>query len=339
MRVKNNVKRTRQFTRPRAFCWTLAIFAICSGFAQADEIKDVFTLSCEPVHEQILVGEPLFVKVVIENRSGSAQTIGNLSSGRQLHELPWRLWIAAGEGPLVPVNLSRIANSVVRRKGIPTKPAVLPAGGQLKEYFTFWFSAQGDLPKERSLIFRASGRYRYRIALSVALGSREAPRREVIGEGEVTVSGDPKGFSEMVRGLRGIMFDDSRVPYRNVEQLDSLLAVLKDSPYAKFVKWQRIRSYLLDGVGKNGIDALEDIGAAEEAVILSTCCEDLLSDAELKESPMHRDAGAMKGILLLVGKRKRDAPEAYEEARKIYETLMATYGYSRELNTLKQWAF
>jgi hypothetical protein len=170
---------------------------------------------------------------------------------------------------------------------------------------------------------------------------------KVLAEGEINVVKMPRGFTELVTGLRGIMSDNSTVPYQHVEQLDALLGELEGTQYAKFAKWLRIRSYLLDGSDKTGNNVLEGPEAQKEAALLATLSESLVADAEskerpdaeVKESPMLRDALAMKGVLLLIGKRKREAPEAYKEARKIYEDLVETYGYSRELRRLKIWAF
>ena len=150
----------------------------------------------------------------------------------------------------------------------------------------------------------------------------------------------------MVRGLRSIMGDDSKVAYRHAKHLDSLLTVLKDSPYARFVKWQRIRSCLTDGQDEKGNDVLEGPGGPEVAARLRALADDLLANAAKakeksprsrdalakEESPLTRDALTMKGIALLVHGDKANA-------RKICNELEARFARTVGMRRLRQWAF
>lgn len=136
-----------------------------------------------------------------------------------------------------------------------------------------------------------------------------------------------------VSGLRGIIWDDCRVPFRDAEKLDSLLRVanLRDSPCAKYVKWQRVRSYLTDGVAADGNDALESVSSREKtASALLEVCEDLVDSVGRDEPPILRDALTARGIALaFLGKTAA--------AREVCDKLEAAFARTDGMVRLREW--
>lgn len=306
---------------------------VVSGYSWAQETDDrgLLVLSSEATKKEILPGEPLVVKILIRNGGGQPQALRNLPKGRGLAELDWRLRTAQDDQPWREVELRRVSTFETYVKERAPSPVTMAPGEQITDYLTVWFAAYGDVPEERSLVFRRPGVYRYRITLLVKLRA-DQPLKRLHTEGRINVTGRPKGFSEMVRELRGIMFDDSRVPYRHVQELDSLLAKLGDSPYAKYVKWMRIRSYLTGGQDERGNNVLEGNDAEEQAALLWKLSEDLLSEAKGAAPPIVRDALTTKGIVLLVRGRK-------SEGRKILKELEAKFPRSKGMEKLRTWAY
>ncbi|KPJ57991.1 MAG: hypothetical protein AMS16_00145 [Planctomycetes bacterium DG_58] len=317
-------------------CLAVAVLLLSIVYAQSwaagAEGDRIFVITALPVKDEILVGEPLFVKVTLQNKSDLPQRLRNLSVYEGISQLPWRLEIAKPDENLREIDLFRLDAFPVHRD---EKTLVSLAPGQkLTDYLTIWFAAHGDVPEERSLVFRRGGQFRFRIVFGIQREGDplDQPARRIAAEGKVRLSGRPKGFTEMVRGLRAIMLDDSKVAYQHAKKLHLLLGVLKDSPYARFVKWQIVRSYPTDGQDERGNDVLEGPGGREEAGRLMALADDLLGGGGQEESPLVRDALTMKGIALLVVGQKAKAQEICEELERRYRR-------SAGIRKLRAWAY
>lgn len=297
-------------------------------WAQATKVEAPFTLSCTPTRREIYRGQPLFLEVVLQNQSNQPQQLRDLPQhgANGVSRLDWRLQIAAPDGTFRDVVLS--GESPARK---PPRFAVeVPPGAAIADYLTIWFAAEGEIREELSLVFRAGvfrhsgGEFRYRIACSLPLSGDR--RQMVAAEGHVKVTGRERGFSEMVSGLRGIMGADTQVLDPGGKKLDSLLAALGDSRYAKYVKWLRVRSVLTDG----GSALRPRSTRARNASALVEFCEDLVASVGEDEPPILRDALAAKGIALaFLGQ--------IEAAREVCGKLEAAFARTAGMAKLKRY--
>ena len=297
-----------------AVCCSL-LFGVCGlSWGQGPQDADLLSFTSVPTKERLLVGEPLFLRLSLRSIGDQSLQIDNLAEGEGISGLVGGFEVACEGEVFRVVPLRQIAHRTVR-----TAPAaVLNAGQAVTGCFTVWFSAYGDIPEERALVFRRGGDYRYRITLLLVLVSGpEKETRALTSEGSANWSGRPRGFSEMVRGLREILSDDSVVRYTHVAVLDSLLTELDGSPYAKYAKWQRIRSYLVTGIGRDG-KTLRTGRDNEQAERLSALSDDLLFSVKNEAPPVLRDALSMKGICLLIGGREAEARAVCEELEKAF---------------------
>jgi len=289
--------------------------------------------SAVPTKETILRGEPLFIKVELTNNGDKPERI-SLLAGDTLSQSEWRLEIAKGnDAPFRTIELRSVRELVYKPGG--SKPLLnLEPGGKLTDCLTMWFANRGDTPDERGLVFRQVGVYRYRMTMLLRSDSR-SPYQELTASGRVKVTGRPKGFTPMVRGLRGIMFDEAHVRFRDRQKLEALLEdkEVKDSPYADFVKWLRIRSYLRDGALADN-DILESGGAParREMDLLTKLSDDLLKNDMQKDlaPPIWRDAMLARGMVHLVSDRKAEAVETLKQVD-------AEFPQSKESNKLRGW--
>lgn len=315
----------------RIWCASIILCLVGSGLENTLWGQDVddarpLLLSSTPTKDQILIGEPLFINLLLRNDGKEKLQIRNLRENQGIGQLFMHLQIARGDGDFREIELFQTSRSTI----IAPPVASLAAGQVMTDCFTVWFTAYGDILEERGLVFNRPGYYRYRITLWLRVGP-ERNSHKLTSEGRIKVTGRPKGFSEMVRGLRGIVFDQLVVPYKHVKKLDSLLTELEDSPYATYVKWQRIRSYLADGQDERGYNVLEGEQADREAALLLKLSGELLA-AGTDAPPIARDALTMKGIVLLLRRQE-------DEARKICDQLEAQYPRSQGMGKLRNWAY
>ena len=302
-----------------------------SCWAQSAGDGGPLAISSTPASPTILVGQPLFMEVVLRNQSKESQRLRDLPKGYGFSKLGWRLQVAESDAPFRDVELRLIRHSKLPLQG-GISPVELPPGTAVSDCLTIWFAAHGDIPGERSLVFRSQGRFRYRLVSSINLADQS---QKVTAEGRVKVTGRKRGFSEMVAGLRGIMRDDSRVGYRDAEKLDALLVLanLRGSPYARYVKWQRIRSYLTDGADANGDDPLEDVSSREEtASYLLKLSNDLVGSAGKDAPPVLRDALTAKALVLAARGQET-------AARELCDKLEAAFARSMGMAKLRQWVY
>jgi hypothetical protein len=296
--------------------------------------EQALTLSSKPTKDTIRRGEPLFIKVELKNNGAEAQHLLALS-GSSLGEMPWYLEIAEDQGPFRRVELRAVQGSFGVVPGAPMPLIELKPGKTLTDCLTIWFAATGELPDERSLVFVGGGAYRYRITFMLRADAA-APYQSFPTEGRIRITARPKGFSPFVRGLRGIMFDDVEVSFKDRGKLEALLddKEVKDSPYADFVKWLRIRSYLRDGIlGDN--DILESGGrrARREMALLTELSDDLLKNPAQKDlaPPIWRDAMLARGMVHLFSDRKAEAIETLKQVD-------AESAEGKESEKLRRWA-
>jgi hypothetical protein len=289
------------------------------------------SLLVAPCTEELLLGEPLFARLALQNTGDQSLALVGLSEATGLSQLVARVEVAPDGGGYREVLLRRVFDLTGHRfNAKPPQPFVLPPGQSISDCFTIWFDARGDVPDERRLVFDRAGAWRFKITLN--LDVPEHGNQRLTAQGEIKVTGRPRGFAEMVRGLRGIVGDDCVVPYRHAKALDQLLGDLKGSRYAAYVKWLRLRSYLEDGQDESGNDPIEGAKAEAEASALLALSEDLLADQQVKElPPIARDALAAKGIVLLIRGRKSEACE-------ISDGLAKAFPQSKGMAKLRGWA-
>ena len=293
------------------------------GQAQAQEADEnaVFSLSSVPRREQVYRGEPLFVKVTLRNTSARKVRLVQLPQDDGIGGLSWRLQVAEPGSHFRDVEL----NSAYRSMERPDLPFELNPNEAAVDHLTIWYAASGDVPGERSLVFPRSGVYRYRIAFGVALAV--GPFQKGAADGTIKVTGRPRGFGATVRTLRETIGDNAAVSYKHAGKLDSLLTELgSSSPYSRYVKWLRIRSYLRGGLNNRtlaGDRAAREAGSA----LLWGLSESLLADAaRAREPPIVRDALTMKAIVLI---GRGEKTEARELCDKLYKAFAPTPAMKR----------
>lgn len=291
--------------------------------ASAPLDSQAIVLSSKPTKPEILVGEPLFIRVALVNKTTEPQQLA-ITQDAGLGSAEWRLAIAEGkEGPFRPIELSRVQHSVFG--GNVGSVLSLDPDEKIEDWLTVWFSAQGDIPDERSLVFRAVGSYRYKLTFFLR-SNRQSEYQPFETSGIVRVTGRPEGFDHLVTGLRGIIFDEQHVAFEHRKKLEALLSEeeMEDSPYADYIKWLRVRSYLRDGTvecpGENGrirendvLECGEDMAEAE-IELLSSLSHDLLEDDGRRDQPpVRRDALLARGMVHIYNERQEEAAEVLKQ--------------------------
>jgi hypothetical protein len=305
------------------------VLSVCSSAAVAQDAppaevnRKALVLTSAPTKPdgRLLFGEPLFVRVQLVNNSAKPVEIG-IPEWLRLADKEWRLEVAEGEdGPFRRVKLHTVISD--RKYLAKVTYLTLKPGAKREDYLTIWFAADGDLPGERRLVFRRKGRYRYRITFSLRVGPAGARHESFTTTGAVRVSSCRKGGAPLVKGLREIMFDNTRVPFDERDELEVMLKdeELKGTPYAAYGKWMLLRSYMRDGKGPKD--------QAVRAKLLADLAADILKDSDRKDQPpIRRDALLAQCRALLLTKGK-------EEARKALDQIDADFPWIRDVYKLR----
>jgi hypothetical protein len=250
-----------------------------------------------------------------------------LTGGGDLAKAFWTLGVSKEGGPSEQVEMNRTMDY---RRGRAPEVSV-EAGESLVGFAVVWFRATGDVPEERSLVFREPGKYKLRIDLRVDDASPPEQSLNAFTDWTITVTGGQGGFSKLVRGLRGIMEDNAVVRYgRYAKELEGLIEGLADTPYAIYVKWLRVRSFLHLGEPYELAEHRSQT-ADKEFGYLKPLVDELIGATQENASVMLQDALAVRGIIQLYEGDLEAARETLKRMERLFPLGLTTRGFKERL--------
>ncbi len=190
-------------------------------------------LAVTPQQQQILAGEPAFVKVSLSNESSKDVSV-EWPRSLSPRIADWCLEVASpGEEafrstPLQWRTISQASGEAVK----------LPPDEKLEGVLPLWVRAGcNENEKHAGFIFSRPGRYRYRLQLHVHFEGPDGRGKWHTASGEVVVSRRGQGFERFSRQIQRLVSSWGRVSPEDRQTLQSIIGGLEGSPYATHAKW------------------------------------------------------------------------------------------------------